>query len=313
MREERRLRIGREIFLAAFGVRLDSFDSWVIDRITSIMEEHDVQEGETLYEEGGAVGFIYFMENGEIRFTRDSGPSWTTRGRWVIGGYEAIGDQPATHTATATRHFRALRVVGTDWMDMLEDSPPLARSAVVNAARTLAALEERVPTLAPTSARAASALPAPSDTLGVAERLALLLDIRMLRLAGVQTIADLAATSQEVSLASGDLIFGSDVGREHLIRIVDGAVVAECAPRSMIRRYGPGDLICGAVILGGVTGAWQARAVAPTRGIAVPLEAVFDLMEEHFDLVRSVFAALGARRQLLLEHLAAESGDLVLT
>jgi hypothetical protein len=36
-------------------------------------------------------------------------------------------------------------------------------------------------------------------------------------------------------------------------------------------------------------------------------------MEEHFDLVSSTLSALGARRDLLIDHLAEESGDLVLT
>jgi CRP-like cAMP-binding protein len=80
----------------------------------------------------------------------------------------------------------------------------------------------------------------------------------------------------------------------------------------MRRSYGPGDLICGAAVLGGVSGSWQARAVTPIRAISVPLEALFDMMEEHFDLVRSTFAALSARRELLIAHLAA-AGDLVLT
>jgi CRP-like cAMP-binding protein len=313
--EERLLRIGREIFLAAFGVKLESIDAWAIDRLTSILEEWEVHPGQTLYTAGGPVDFIYFMEHGEVRCARDNGPSWTAKGRWVLGGYEAIGDRPATYTATAARYFRAMRVPSLDWMDMLEDSSQLAQSAVVNAARTVVQMEERIPMGAPASASEASTLPFsdPAGILSLVERLALLLDVRMLRLAGVQTVADLAAVSQQMSVASGDLVFERDAVHEHLIRIVEGEVVAECAARSTVRCYGPGDLICGAAILGGVAGPWQARALAPTRGIAVPVEAVFDMMEEHFDLVRSTFAALGARRELLLERLASESGDLVLT
>jgi hypothetical protein len=62
-----------------------------------------------------------------------------------------------------------------------------------------------------------------------------------------------------------------------------------------------------------VADTWQAQATAPTRAISFPIEALFDLMEEHFDLVRSTLAALGARRELLLEYLATQSRDLVLT
>jgi hypothetical protein len=81
----------------------------------------------------------------------------------------------------------------------------------------------------------------------------------------------------------------------------------------MQRHYGPGDLVCGAAILGEVAGAWQAQAVTAIRGISFPIEMLFDLMEEHFDLVRSTLFALGARRELLLEHMASKSSDLIVT
>jgi hypothetical protein len=101
--------------------------------------------------------------------------------------------------------------------------------------------------------------------------------------------------------------------REHLIQIIDGEVLAERKGPTVERHYAPGDLVCGAAILGRVADRWEARATSPMRGISFPIEALFDLMEEHFDLVRSAFAAIGARRELLLDHLAAESGELVLT
>jgi CRP-like cAMP-binding protein len=313
MHEERLLRIGREIFLAALGLPLDSVDAWVIDRLTSILEELDLQAGERLYSAGEAIEFMYFMQDGAVRFTRDDGLSWTLRGRWVIGGFEALGDRPATRTATAIADFRGMRVPAVKWAELLEDSFQLARSAVVNASRALTRIEERVPTGAPVSHRETALMPIPPGTLSLVERLALLLDIRMLRSAGVQALADLAAVSQQTSFSAGDAIVERGHGHEQLARIVDGEVLAEREGPAMVRHYGPGDMVCGAAILGGVADGWQARATTPTRVLSFPVEALFDLMEEHFDLVRSTLAALGGRRELLLEHLAAAPGHLILT
>jgi CRP-like cAMP-binding protein len=314
MREEGLLRIGREIFLAAFGLPLEEIDSWVIDRLTSVLEEQNFHTGQTLYSAGEPVGFIYFMQDGEVRFTSQGGPAWTLRGRWVLGAFEALGDRPSKYTAKATGEFYGMRLTSVDWVEMLEDSPLLARSAVANASRVVMRIENRVPTGAPPSVGESSPLPSVlPGTLGLVERLALLLDLRMLRFAGVQVLAELAALSQQVSFAAGDLVLERGAERKDLLRIVEGEVAAQCASPEMERRHGPGDLVCGAAILGGVADPWQARAVTPTRAISFPIEALFDLMEEHFDLLRSTFAALGARRELLLEHLAAQSGDLVLT
>ncbi|HEX3344445.1 MAG TPA: cyclic nucleotide-binding domain-containing protein [Polyangiaceae bacterium] len=314
MDEERVGRIGREMFLAALGMPLDDVPTWVLDRMTSILEEQDIKAGQALFTAGESVEFLYFMRDGAVRYTREGGPSWTLQGRWVIGAFEALGDRPATHTATAVGGFRGMRVPAAAWNEMLEDSFQLARSAVVNASRALMRVEERIPTGAPESRRETATLPSiPPGTLSLVERLALLLDVRMLRSAGVQALADLAAASRQVSFAAGEAILPRGVGGEELLRVVDGEVLADREGPAMVRRYGPGDLVCGAAILGRVAEPWQALATAPTRVIAFPVEAFFDLMEEHFDLVRSTLSALGARRALLLEHLAADAGELVLT
>ena len=314
MHEERLLRIGREIFLAALGLPLETVDSWVIDRLTTILDEQEVHSGQALVTAGEPAEFIYFMQDGQVRFTRDGGPSWSLRGRWLVGGFEAMADRPAVRTATAVGDFYAMRVRASAWVEMLEDSFQLARSAVVNGSRALARIEERVPTGAPVSPREASLLSTvPNGTLSLVERLALLLESRTLRAGGVQALADLAAVSKQVSFAPGDLIVKRGVELDHLIRVVDGDVLADREDPVVERHYGPGDLVCGAAILGHSADAWQARASSPTRGISFPVEALFDLMEEHFDLVRSTLAALGARRDLLLEYLAAKSDDLVLT
>src|SRR5580658_4908645 len=151
MHEERLLRIGREIFLAALGLPLDSMDSWVIDRLTSILDEQEVHAGQALFTAGEPVEFLHFMQDGQVRFARDGGPSWTLKGRWLIGGFEALGDRPATYTATAVADFYGMRVSAVAWVEMLEDSFELARSAVVNASRAVMRLEDRVPTGAPVS------------------------------------------------------------------------------------------------------------------------------------------------------------------
>jgi CRP-like cAMP-binding protein len=313
MREERLVRVSREVVLTALGVPLENLDPWVIDRLTNVLEEQHVHAEQVLFTANEPVEFMYFMRDGKIRFTREGGVSWTAQGRWFLGGFEVLSDRASTRTATAVTDFDAMRFKGSAWVELLEDSFQLARTAVTNFARYVAKLEERIPEGAPPSPHEESVLAAvPLGPLGVTERLALLLDVRMLRGAGVQALADLAAVSRLVTFQAGEPILGRGAKREYLVRIVDGEVLARRADPGVVRRYGPCDLVCGAAIVGQAADAWTAEAVTATRGIAIPREALFDMMEEHFDLVRSTLGALGARRELLLDRLAA-SGDLVLT
>ena len=313
MRDERLLRTGRELFLAALGLPLGDVDAWVIDRMTSMLEERDFSAGQTLLSAGEPVESILFMQDGDVRCTQSGGLSCTMQGRWVIGGFEVLADRPATYAATALRDFQGMQVPAAAWVELLEDSPRLSRQLTVNASRTVARLEERIPKDAPSSPVVPAALSPFPGGLALVERLALLLDVRMLRLAGVQALVDLAAVSRHLSFAEGELIVKRGVESEHLVRVVEGEVSGDCAAPEVVRRFGPGDLVCGAAILGGVAGPWQARAIVPTSGLSFPIEALFDLMEEHFDLVRSTLVALGSRRQVQQAHLAAQWGPLVLT
>jgi CRP-like cAMP-binding protein len=313
MSDDGLLRIGREIFLAALGLPLDDVDAWVIDRLTLILEEQELHAGQILFTAGAPTDFVYFMRDGKVRFTREGAPPWTLRGRWFLGGFDAVGDRLATRTATAVDDFYGMRVSAVAWLEMLEDSFQLARSAVTNGSGALARLEERIPSGAPPSHRDAPFFQAPPGPLGLVERLAILLDVRLLRGAGVQALADLAAVSQQVDFGEGELLLERDTETERLIVVVDGDVLAERDGTTVERHYGPGDLVCAAAILGRVADPWHARAVTTTRGVSFPIDALFDLMEEHFDLVRSTLAAIGARRELLIEHLASQSSDLILT
>jgi len=226
-----------------------------------------------------------------------------------------LGDRPSSYTAIALTDFYAMRVAATPWVELFEDSFQLARSAVVNAARAVAHIEERVPPEAPPTVPRESPpmRQLPHGSLGLVDRLALLLDVAPLRGAGVQALADLAAVSEQCSFDTGQIVIERGVRQEQLVRVVEGLILAERADPKVVRHYRSGDLVCGAAMIGGAAESWEARALTPTLGIAIPIEALFDLMEEHFDLVRSTMAALGAERERILDRLAAESGDVVVS
>jgi hypothetical protein len=49
--------------------------------------------------------------------------------------------------------------------------------------------------------------------------------------------------------------------------------------------------------------AWEARALTPGRALTFRVTDWFDLMEEHFDMVRSTLGALSLQREELVERL----------
>ena len=316
IRDTRLLRISRELFLAAFGVQQQTIDSWVIDRLTSLLDEEDVQAGQTLGTAGEALEYVYFMQNGSVQMTRPGAAPWTFQGRWILGAFEAFLERPLSRTVVALTDFRAMKVRPNSWVELLEDSYLLARSAIRYGSAAVAKLEERVPgglpKTNPEPSSPLSPLPPLHDPPSVIERLAFLAEVEMLRGAGVQPLAELASASLLRNFAEGELLFERGSTHQPLFIVVDGEVLAKHGDTESIWHYGPGDIVCGAASFGGVAD-WQAKAARPTRTLSFSLEVWFELMDEHFDLVRAAESALALRREALLDHLAEQENGIVLT
>jgi CRP-like cAMP-binding protein len=306
-------RLGGELFMATLGLPVEQIEPWALDRLTALLEDRAVAAGDVLYKAEEAADSFFFIQDGEVRMTREGKPPWTIRGRWALGALEAVLEMPRTHTATALRDFQAMRVPSAPWIELLEDSFQIARSAVLNAGRATAILEERIPELprrpAPWVERRGG-LPVP---LPLVERLALMVDVRMLGGAGVQSLVDLAASTEESSYEAGATVLHRGGARTDIFLVVEGEVLAVRQDPEVVRHYGPGDVLLGVASFGPTAPAWEARAVSRTRVLSFSVEFWFDLMGEHFDLVRSTLAALSIRRDTLIEHLAARDGGLVLT
>jgi CRP-like cAMP-binding protein len=309
-------RLGRELFLAAFGASSDLYEDWVIDRLTQILEEHPLRAGDSLWLGGAPVEHCYFMRDGRVRLTRSSARPWTFEGRWILGSFEPRG-APAARSAVALKDFDALRMPRRAWFRLLADSFTLTHRSIVGAATTVAQLEDRLPPArAKTSPTGSSGSSGPVDPpLGVLGRLAALAEVEGARDVGVQALADLAAASEEIALKEGDLLF--DVGDSHsnLFLVAAGAIEAARREPDIVRRHGPGELVGGAAALCERIGLWGARATTATRIVAVPIEAWLDMMEEHAELAESVMSILASLRARFLDRLAETAGpaELVLT
>ena len=187
MPEDRLRRTSREMFFAAFGPLGDA-DDWLLERITGALDERTVRAGEPIYSEGEAPSWVHFMRDGRIRMSRKDGPTWTLEGRWVVGGYEAVLEVPRATTAVAETDMELMRIPTSSWLDMFEDSFELTRGNINISAKALVDLDGRL-AASPTVAREA---PRVRRATSLVEKLAFMLDVRMLRGAGVQALADVA-------------------------------------------------------------------------------------------------------------------------
>jgi CRP-like cAMP-binding protein len=311
MTDPRLIRASRELFLSVLTGGTTDLETWVIDRMTSVVDEEDVEPGKRLFAEGEQPEFIFFVRDGRIRLERDGSNPWIFEGRSVIGVFDALLERPHRRTAVAETNLHLLKLGVEQWLDILEDSFSLSRAALANSVSTVAAIEMRQ-WAAEDQARAAVDVHIPfvEPPLAFVDRVAILAEVHLLRGAGIQVLVELAESLEERTFEPGELLFERSKPRGDVYWLLQGEVVGERHDPDLQVLFGPGSLVGGAASLGDPIAEWRARAVTPVRVLAMRIEDWFDLMEEHFDLVRSALSALALRRESILEDLSERSAKL---
>jgi CRP-like cAMP-binding protein len=307
-------RLSRELFFVAATLGAgQTLPSWVVDRITSRLDEVDVTAGQVVFAAGSPAEFVYFMTDGRLLLTREGAAPWTYEGRWAVGMFEVVLDRLRVRTATALSDFRMMRLRADAWLDILEDSFLLGRAALERAAGTVADLADQLAVrgLVP-QPMVACLMPLPRGKLNLIERLAVLYELVHLRGSGIQPLAELAGVAEEVTFEPGDRILEASVRKNRTFVVLRGEVEASRADPPFKRPFGPGTIVLAAASFGEGSIPWEAHAKTEVRALAVPHDDWFDLLEEHFDMLRSALGAMAIQRDRMLEQLAAQSGGLIL-
>jgi CRP-like cAMP-binding protein len=306
------LRTSRELFLSAMAGDDAQVSAVALDLLASALEEDELSAGGTLFGSGEPAEMVYFMRDGRAKVTLDSGKYWIVEGRWAFGGLEALLERPFVRTAVALTDLHLLKLRADIWLDVLENHFDLARAVLRNVSRSVLRLELRKWALQPRPTATPMTVPPTSPSpLQFMDRLATISDLPLFRHAGVQVLADVAGLMNEVVFAPGESLIALNEAFDKTFLLIEGEVTAHCVDPELTVVYGPGTGVCGLAALGGNLGAWEARATTKTRALTLSVEDWFDLMEEHFDLLRSAFAALVELRDSILEHLASQGIELV--
>jgi CRP-like cAMP-binding protein len=307
------IRLQRELALAEFGLKLGPSEAWVIDRMTRLLEERLIIDGETLVSPGEPPKYLYFTSSGQVRVSRPGSPTWTLRGRWFIGMFDTLRETASDRSTVAVGSFQAERVLASAWLDLLQDCYALVRESVIAACSALDKLEARMPVNPRILDSPGAALMPVTGELSRLASLASLKRVGLLRTAGVQSLADLAEVAREVVFESGQMVLARGQPWHELLVLLDGEVRVEReAPRAE-RSFGPLQVICAPTVLAGVPSQWEATALRRSRALVIPRAVWFDLLEDHFDLFRALIADLAARREVILDELGAQTGNLELT
>lgn len=261
--------------------------------------------GATLYREGEAAHEIFFVRGGEVALRKDGEEPWVLGERTVVGVLDVMQDRARDRTAVAVTDTEVLVVSAEDWFDVFEDSFETTRHAVTGVAQSLHELGLKLP---PTGGFPP---PVPDDTdarpiraLDQVERIITLRSAPLLARSNVQPLAGLAALVEERRLAAGETLFRLGGPSDSFFLVVRGLVDVAREDPLVRAGFGPGQVVGGYGAIALSQHPWSAVARIPSQVFRVGLEEYYDLMEDHFELARSVLAEMAGAREHVMRRIA---------
>lgn len=282
--------------------------------VAGFAEKVHFAPGAVIYRAGDAPLDFYAFARGEIELAAEGVPPWILRSQSGIGLLDVLADRPRTLTATAVTRVRAMRVAAGDYFDFLEEHVELVMAGLLGVTNDVQDIHLSLPPDggfldAPRApAPAGGGLAGPFDLV---QRLDVLRDSLLFRRANVQALVRLAALAHEVHVGSGNPLFRRGEAAGKFFLVARGVVEARHEAPEIVARFGRAEVVCGYGALGKADNQYTATALSPVTAFSFAEEDFFDVMEEHFELTRSVLAGMASEYERLLierERRAAITG-----
>jgi CRP-like cAMP-binding protein len=263
--------------------------------------------GDTLHRAGERTGLIHLVTQGEIELSSPEAEPQRIGAPGTVGFSDFIQRRAHARTAVTVGDVRSLVLHGNDLLEVVEEDAEFAQTVVVQAAEQLLLLQMD---LAPDGGFPSVV----TEDAARGGRAHLTLADRILALrgafsdAGIHTLATLAGTANEITLAPGQKLRSQGDPARSFFVVASGIIRAERVSPAVRARFGPGSIVGGIAAVGATEHAYTSVAESPAVLLRIHDDLLFDVMEDHGDLLRALFAELGAEREHLLARKAARIG-----
>ena len=293
--------VERELFLRSMTFDRRVSGAW--NQLGNAMRDEFFGAGSFLYKEGSPADAIYFIVRGTVELIAPGIEPRELGSRSVVGIIDAQLERPHTRSALAKTDVEALVVSTDDWFEVFEDNFESTRSLILFLAAGLHELTLELPNGGFSDPDDAGPMPEP-DPLPLVERVLTLREVRMFERASIQALVSLAPVAVEVRVRKGELLFAPDQIQGEFLVVARGLVELERENPRLVARFGPASVVGGSAALGDAERFYSARALSDSVLLRIREEDFFDVMEDHFDLARSVLAFMAEQRDHVTREIA---------
>jgi CRP-like cAMP-binding protein len=265
--------------------------------LAELMRDVAFEAGATIYREGDAAEEIFFVLRGTVALSKAGGVRHEYGPGSVIGIFDVEQDKPRARSAVALTAVALLALSSEDRLELLEDSFEQTSALIRMAA---ARLDELARYGGGPLDPGATLAPKPEPLLLI-ERVFTLRDTPAFRRASIQALVSLAPAADEVRLAAGERLFERGEARAVLFVVVAGCLELERADGQR-ERFGAASLLGGGAAFGDALVRQSARALTSAVVLRIREEDFYDVMEDHFELARSLLAYLASEQERRLEE-----------
>src|SRR6185436_15573778 len=200
---------------------------------------------------------------------------------------DALVGRPHARTAVAVTDVHALALRQEDWFDVVEENFDMARENMARVSLNLLGLHLD---LAPDGGFRPPPPGASASVLGLnlVEKMLLVRSQPVFSSATVQALARVAEGVVERELAPGEELFREGHPALEIAVLASGLVAGRRADVKLAPRFGPGDIVGGCAAVGAPQHFLTVTAEGPAVLLTIGREDLFDIMEDHFDLAKSV-------------------------
>jgi CRP-like cAMP-binding protein len=289
--------VQRQLFLRSLGG--SGAGPTLITLISKQIKDRFVPEGDVLFAAGSPTNEIFFIFKGEVELRAEGHEPWRLTPPSVIGAIDALYERPHARTAVAATDIHLLALSTEEWFDTIEENFEVARDNLTRVTDGLARIELG---LSPDGGFPEPADEAAEPTLGLnlVERMLLVRRSLAFSSATVQAIARVAQVADELELAEGQILHQPGKQTDSFYVVASGVVEITHEDPAVRARFGPGEVVFGAGGVGLRVPQFTSKALAPTVLLAVRREDFFDIMEDHFDVMRAVMKGVSYERERVL-------------
>ncbi len=291
------LRVEHELFIRTF------FDlrppDRMVEQLAGALRDVFFPAGAELYRQGDAAGSLYFLIRGEVSLEAAGEEPWSFGSQSMLGVLDASMGRPYSRTAHVRKDVAALTMSFRDYVDVMEDHFDFTKDSLELGCRSMHERSLALPAelVFDVPAREPEALVSHDAALELMDRVMVLRRCEVLSRTSVQALVTLAKHVEVERWQPGDVLFAAGDAAPHLRLIGAGRVAIARQDPPVTARFGPGELLLRQAAIGADRHAYTATAETAAVTLRLSKEDLFDVAEDHFSLIGSLFSYLGRENE----------------